>query len=190
MNQFELFKKVIVGNFNNLDQIEKEKSQGRIVHPIAKHINRVCNDKIRNLPNEFKGIFVIEESYYTDVKTNKTNILPHLFLFEEVENGQVKLVSYEVPKEISKKEFTNSNKELEMDYNDLEVSDRFTPMIYEYKEGKGFYGKSFSNFGRGVTFLLEETLSENKFEVSEILKKDDKILIGFETPIEYIRDLE
>ncbi len=189
MNQFELFKKVIVGNFNNLEQIEKEKSEGKVIHPIAKHVNKICNDKIENLPKDFKGIFVIEESYYTDVKTNRTNILPHLFLFEEIENGQVKLTSYEIPKGISKKDFTNSNETLKMDYNELEISTKFTPMIYEYKEDEGFYGKSFSDFGKGMTFLLEETLSENKFEVNEIMKRGDQVLVGFDEPIIYIREI-
>lgn len=189
MNQFELFKKVIQGRFNNLEQVEREKTNDKIVHPIAKHINKICNDKIENLPKDFKGIFVIEESYYTDVKTDKTNILPHLFLFEETENGQVKLISYEIPKSISKKDFTNSNESLKMDYNELEVSTKFTPMVYEYRENEGFYGKSFSDFGRGITFLLEETLSENKFEVNEIMKRGDQVLVGFDEPIIYIREV-
>ena len=89
MNEFEKFKKVIVGDFNNSTQIEEQKKKGNITHPLAKHINRICNDKIINLPKNFKGIFVIEESYYTFIDTNRTNILPHLFLFEETPNGQV-----------------------------------------------------------------------------------------------------
>ncbi len=187
MKEFELFRKVIVGKFNNLEQIEKEKHEGKVIHPIAKHINRICNDKIDNLPNDFKGIFVIEESYYTDVKSEKTNVLPHLFLFEESEEGKVKLISYEVPKSISKSEFTNSNESLRMDYNELGVSKKFNPMIYEYKEGVGFHGRSLSNFGPDTTFLLEETLSENIFEVNEILKKGDRVIVGFESPIIYKR---
>lgn len=189
MNEFEVFKKVIVGDFNNLEQIEEEKLSGKIIHPISKHINRVCNHKITNLPNGFKGIFVIEESYYTYVDTDRTNALPHLFLFDETTDGKVKLTSYEIPKSISKKDFTNSNESLMMDYNDLEISSKFTPIIYEYKENIGFYGKSLSNFGNDTTFLLEETLSENRFEVSEILKKGEKIIIGFDTPIVYTREV-
>lgn len=188
MTKFELFKKVIVGNFNNEEQIEKEKAEGKIIHPIAKHVNRICNDKIQNLPKDFKGIFVIEESYYTFVETGRTNILPHLFLFEETSEGKVKLISYEVPKSVSKKDFTNSNENLQMDYNELEISTKFNPMTYEYTEGVGFYGRSFSNFGPDTTFLLEETLSENKFEVNEVLKKGDKVVVGFESPLLYIRE--
>lgn len=188
MNEFELFKKVIVGDFNNLKQVEEEKSLGKIIHPIAKHVNRICNDKIINLPSDFKGIFVIEESYYTNTQTNRTNIQPHLFLFEETDSGKVKLISYELPKNISRKDFTNENKDLRLDYNELYVSEKFTPMTYEYKEGIGFYGKSFSDFGNNTTFLLEETLSEDKFIVNEILKKDDKVVVGFESPLVYLRE--
>jgi hypothetical protein len=188
MNEFELFKKVIVGDFNNLAQIEDQKKKGKITHPIAKHINRICNDKIDNLPKDFKGIFVIEESYYTFVDTNRTNILPHLFLFEETEEGRVKLISYEIPKSINKKDFTNSNENLRMDYNELEISQKFNPMVYTYKENIGFHGRSLSNFGPDTTFLLDETLSEDKFEVNEILKKGDRVLVGFDSPIIYTRE--
>lgn len=187
MTEFELFKKMIVGNFDNNEQIEKEKSEGKIVHPLAKHINRICNHKIDNLPDNFKGIFVIEESYYTHIETNKTNILPHLFLFEENEEGKVKLISYEIPGNIIKKDFTNYNENLKIDYNDLKISNKFNPMVYEYTEDRGFYGRSLSNFGSDTTFLLDETLSEDKFEVNEILKKGNKVIVGFESPIIYKR---
>lgn len=189
MSQFELFKKVISGKFNNLEQIEKEKKEGKIVHPIAKHINGICNDKIKNLPENFEGIFVIQESYYTSLDTNRTNALPHLFLFEETNDGKVKLISYEIPKDIKKQDFTNSNEDLVMDYNELEVSEKFTPMIYDYIESVGFKGRSFSHFSADTTFLLEQTLSENKLEVNEVLKKGDRILVGFESPIMYDREV-
>ena len=189
MSQFELFKKLILGNFNNLEQIEIEKSQGNITHPIAKNIKKVCNDKIKNLPQGFNGIFVIDESYYTDAKTNITNRLPYLFLFEEIQEGKVKATAYEVPKSISTEEFTNSNEKLEMDYNELNIITQFIPMIYEYTEGKGFYGASFSEFGNEVTFLLEISLSENKLELKEIMKKGNQMIGGSDTPIIYRRDI-
>lgn len=188
MSEFELFKKVIVGKFNNLAQIEREKSQGKVTHPISKHVNTICNDKILNLPNNFKGIFVIEESYYTFVDTNRTNVLSHLFLFEETENHQVKLISYEIPKDINRNDFIGSNDCLRMDYNKLEVSEKFNSMIYTYTQESGFHGRSLSQFGPDTTFLLDETLSENKFEVTEILKKGDRILVGFDSPIIYLRE--
>lgn len=54
--------------------------------PKAAHINRVCNEKIKNLPEDFEGYFVIEESYY-EIGGRK-NILPHLFLFNLNEEGK------------------------------------------------------------------------------------------------------
>lgn len=188
MNKFELFKEVIQGDFSNIEQIEQEKKQGKVIHPIAKHINRICNDKIDNLPKDFKGIFVIEESYYSYEDSDRKTILPHLFLFDEVENGDVRLISYEIPKQIKKSEFTNSNENLRMDYNELEVSEKFNPMVYDYSEDKGFHGRSLSNFGPDTTFLLDETLSKDKFEVNEVLKKGDRVLIGFDGPIVYRRE--
>lgn len=152
------------------------------------HINEICNDKIDNLPSDFKGIFVLEESYYTFSENGRTNVLPHLFLFTETSDGKVKLTSYETPKDIKKDEFTNSNKNLKLDYNSLEVSSKFKEMVYEYTESKGFYGRSLSVFGPDTTFLLEETLSDKKFEVNEILKKGDRVIVGFSSPIVYERE--
>ena len=79
MSRLESFIKNLCGKFNNQAQIKKEESEGEIIHPKAKHINAVCNQKIKNLPQNFKGYFVIEESYYETEKGKK--ILPHLFLF-------------------------------------------------------------------------------------------------------------
>ena len=31
------------------------------VYPYAEHVNTICNDKINNLPEDFKGKFVVEE---------------------------------------------------------------------------------------------------------------------------------
>lgn len=189
MTEFELFKKVIVGKFNNLEQVKMEKEKGKVIHPISKHVNAICNDKIDNLPVDFKGIFVIEESYYTFVDTNRSNTMPHLFLFKETEEGKVKLISYEIPKDISKKDFNNSNANLRFDYNKLEISEKFNHFTYNYIKGIGFHGKSLSQFAPDTTFFLDETLSEDKLEVNEILKKGDKVLVGFESPILYIREL-
>ena len=30
-------------------------------YPYAQHVNTVCNDKIKNLPADFKGMFIVEE---------------------------------------------------------------------------------------------------------------------------------
>lgn len=188
MKEFDIFKKVIVGSFDNLEQIKEEEENGKIIHPICRHINGICNDKIENLPKDFKGIFVIEESYYTKLGTDNTTVQPHLFLFEETKEGRVKLTSYEIPKTISRTEFTNNNPLLKLNYEELQVSSKFNPFVYTYTEGVGFKGGSLSNFSEDITFLLDETLSEDSFKVTEILKRGEEILVGFEEPIIYRRE--
>ena len=78
MNKLEIFINQLCGVFNNYNQINKELESGQLKHPKAKHINAVCNKKIKNLPDNFNGYFVIEESYYE--QGNLKNSLPHLFL--------------------------------------------------------------------------------------------------------------
>ena len=73
------FIELLSGKFDNSDQLKQLEKEGINSYPYAKHINTVCNDKINGLPEDFKGIFLLEESYYT---VNKhTNDMPHLFLF-------------------------------------------------------------------------------------------------------------
>lgn len=182
MERLELFIKNLCGEFNNDEQMSKEKALGKIVHPKARHINAVCNNKIKNIPEDFKGYFVIEESYYD--MGNFKNILPHLFLFKLNEEGNVVLESYELPKDISKEDFRNDNADLTMDFNELKLSPKFNPMVYSYKDDS-FIGESISHFTPSTTFILKERISDGILEVSEVFKKDGKITFGFEDPIIY-----
>ena len=182
MRKLDLFISYLCGEFNNDKQIEEETKKGQILHPKAKHINNACNDKIKNLPEDFDGFFVIEESYYE--QGNLKNILPHLFLFTENNEGKVVLTSYDLPKDVSKEDFRYNNENLIMDYNELKISEKFTPMTYEFVNN-GFEGKSISHFTPVTTFTLNERTEENTLYVSEIFKKDDKITFGFEDPIVY-----
>lgn len=59
------FVTLLNGKFDNKDQFEKI-SKTNPQYPYAKHINTICNSKIANLPNGFEGVFMIEESYYSD----------------------------------------------------------------------------------------------------------------------------
>ncbi len=184
MENLKVFLSYLCGEFNNDKQIEKEEKDGKVVHPKAKHINNICNHKIKNLPENFKGFFVIEESYYE--QGNFKNILPHLFLFTENEEGKVVLTSYDLPEGVAKEDFRNNNEELIMDYNELKISEKFTPMTYEFINN-GFEGKSISHFTPITTFILNERTEEDTLYVSEIFKKEDKITFGFEDPIVYNR---
>ena len=126
MDVLKVFVENLCGKFNNYDQINDELSKGEVLHPKASHINGVCNHKIKNLPEDFKDYFVIEESYYE--QGNRKNILPHLFLFTLNDDNKVVLESYELPKGVSQEEFRNDNEDLIMDYNELAKSEKFTPM--------------------------------------------------------------
>ena len=110
MKTLERFIECLCGDFSNEEQLAKEKELGREGLPKASHINRVCNEKIKHLPKDFKGYFVIEESYYEI--GNRQNILPHLFLFELNEEGKVVLTSYELPESIKKEDFRSNNPDL------------------------------------------------------------------------------
>lgn len=184
MNTLDKFISFLCGDFNNEKQIKEKQELGQQDFPKASHINRVCNQKIIHLPADFKGYFVIEESYYQIGE--RTNILPHLFLFTLNEAGKVVLTSYELPEGIRKEEFKSNNPELIIDYRQLKLSEKFTPMIYEETE-EAFKGKSISNFGNGLIFTLEETTSEGHLIVHEVFERNGKRTFGFDEPIVYVK---
>ena len=71
--------------------------------PYAQHVNTVCNDKIKNIPNDFNGIFIVEESYYeTDGRRHAS---PRLFLITDSNDG-IMLSSYEIPEGEDKSTFS------------------------------------------------------------------------------------
>lgn len=184
MTVLDEFIKNLCGTFNNDEQIAKELKSGEVKHPCAKHINGICNEKIKNLPNDFKGYFVIEESYYK--QGNFNNILPHLFLFTLNDNNKVVLTSYELPKGITKEDFRNDNTNLVMDFNELIISEKFTPMVYDECNGV-FTGESTSYFTPITKFELKERIKKDVLYVSEVFYKNDKITFGFIDPIIYKR---
>lgn len=77
MTKIEEFVKLITGRFDNKEQFDAMKKAGK-TYPYAQHVNTVCNDKIKNLPADFKGMFIVEESYYEN--EGKRHASPHLFL--------------------------------------------------------------------------------------------------------------
>ena len=102
MMKLDDFVGMMTGHFDNKEQFDMMCKAGRI-YPYAEHVNTICNDKINNLPSDFNGKFVVEESYY---ETNgKRHASPHLFLIEECENG-ILLSSYEIPKGEDKNTFS------------------------------------------------------------------------------------
>ena len=105
---------MMTGHFDNKEQFEMMQKTGKI-YPYAEHINTICNDKIKNIPVDFNGKFVVEESYYEI--NGKRHASPHLFLITETEDG-ISLSSYEIPAGEDKNTFSyNSMKNV--DYAEL-----------------------------------------------------------------------
>ena len=87
MMKLDIFVDMMTGHFNNKEQFDKMKKEGK-AYPYAEHINTICNEKILNLPKDFNGKFVVEESYY---ETNgKRHASPHLFLIKNVDYTELK----------------------------------------------------------------------------------------------------
>ncbi len=182
MSKLINFSKMLTGYFDNSEQIKRYQNQQIFDYPKAEHRNTICNDKIYNLPQDFNGIFLLEESYYT-IKGN-TNSLPHLFLLTE-NDGFIKLESYEIPSDYDKNSFTYDNLG-KVDYNSLKKSEKFNPLIYKEENGT-FKGKSVSMFTPILKFTIDETLSKDLLLVSEIFEVNGKRTFGYDDPIEYKR---
>ena len=59
MTKLENFVGMMTGHFDNKDQFNKMQAEGK-TYPYAEHVNTICNDKINNLPEDFKGKFVVK----------------------------------------------------------------------------------------------------------------------------------
>lgn len=75
MMKLDNFINMMTGHFNNKEQFDNMQREGK-TYPYAEHINTICNEKIMNLPKDFNGKFVVEESYY---ETMVNAMLPHIF---------------------------------------------------------------------------------------------------------------
>lgn len=182
MSTFTEFLEMICGHFNNEEQVTRYQEAGNHEYPFAEHINTICNDKVINLPNDFDGIFLLEESYYT--LNGKTNAMPHLFLITMTPVG-IQLSSYEIPKQYDKDTFTYENVDT-IDFSTLQQVKKFNPLIYK-EENHTFHGKSESMFTPVLKFTIDETFSDEMLLVSEIFEVNGKRTFGFDNPIEYKR---
>ncbi len=185
LSDFELYKTYIQGDLDNQEQVDAEIKAGKQIHPYAKHVNRLFDSKIKNLPKDYNGFYILEESYYT-FPIKPTDIKPYLFWFEKTEQGQIRLHSLQLPKEINKLDLRNDNPKLSIDYKDLKDSPTFKPAIYT-RTDKGFYIKAPVDLPNGMKFTLEETIGKETFEVMELLEKGGKSLTPYSTPIIYKR---
>ncbi len=173
----------LVGNFDNLVQVEDELKAGKQIHPFAKHVSRTIQSRIKNIPEGYNGVFVLEESYYK-YPDKDTLIKPYIFRFEVGSEGEVILHSVAIPTGIDKTKFRNDNPDWVLDFNDLKDSPTFKPAAYT-KTKRGFYIKNPIELGNGMRFTLEETIGKGFLEVMELTEKDGKRLTPYETPLQY-----
>lgn len=181
MKNLDEFMNILTGSFNNSEQYESLRKINKDF-PYAEHINTICNNKISELPSNFNGIFMIEESYYTS--NGNTHSSPHLFLFTEEESG-IKLTSYEIPSGYNKNTFNYKNLTT-INFNNLKLSDKFTPAIYVKKDDV-WEGGSVSMFSPSLKFTLFERFSKECLEVNEIMEMNGKRVFGYDTSIIYKR---
>ena len=181
MTNLESMMQLLCGRFDNRQQYEAMQAAGK-PFPYAEHVNTACNDKIQNLPADFAGVFLLEESYYTT--DGKTHASPHLFLFTEEEDG-VKLTSYQLPKGPEGEELSYQTMPV-LPYGELRVSERFTPALYTLRDGV-WEGGSVSMFSPVLKFTLYERFSQESLEVAETMEVNGKRTFGYDVPIVYRR---
>ncbi len=181
----EVFKSYIVGDFDNRHQVEAEKAAGRQIHPLARHVNRIADHRIRNAPQR-PGFWLIEESYY-DMPDGSHKINHHLFFFEAVDERTVRLYAYQLPEYLPMEQLTNDNRDLTIDYRDLRISPRFRPADYTFDGKETFTIHAPNDWGDGMRFTLIEKFTPGRLEVMELLEKNGQRLTPYETPIIYLR---
>lgn len=174
---------MLIGEFSNELQFLKYKDIENNKFPFCKHINTVINDRINGLPNNFAGVFLVEESYYTI--NGKTTSMPHLFMFTKTNDNKVQLDSFELPSGFTKETFNIKNIK-SLNYDELKKSPKFTPAIYE-KKGDYFEGGSVSMFSTVLKFTLFERFSNESLEVSEVMEANGKRVFGYDEPIIYVK---
>ena len=181
ITKLEQFIKMMTGHFDNREQFQKMKEAGEI-YPYAEHVNTPCNNKIQDLPADFSGIFIVEESYYQS--QGKRHSSPHLFLLTEQDDG-IMLSSYEIPEGEDKNTFSYETMK-NVKYSALKKSEKFTPALYHEKDGT-WEGGSVSQFSPIMIFRLWEKFSDTCLEVSESMEVNGKRTFGYDAPIIYKR---
>jgi hypothetical protein len=189
MNTIDLFRTIITGDFDNSRQVADEVAAGKQVHPLAKHVNRVADDKITGLPmtNAKFDFWIIEESYY-EYPGKPMEAKPYLFNFSQGPRGSVLLKVYQFPPGLKKEDIKNNNPALRLALKDLKPSPTFKGAVYTFHpETETFTTDTPNDLGNGMTFTLTETLSKTQLVVMELLVKDGKRLTPYDTPIVYDR---
>lgn len=123
MKTLQTFIDFLCGEFDNIGQYNRELVNHQRIHPLARHVNTIMNERIVNLPMYYEGYFILEESYYTI--DDKTNAQPHIFEFHLNDANNVVLTSYDIPQEYTKDTFKADNPNVKLDYQQLQISTKF-----------------------------------------------------------------
>jgi hypothetical protein len=185
MSSIDLFKRYIVGDFNNQRQVDEEVKNGKQTHPLAIHVNRIFDAKMTNKP-KVNGFWILEESYYTKPGQSIVEDKPYLFLFEAAEDDRIKLTPYTLPKDQPTSWYKNSNPSLTLDFLNLTPSPTFKSAYY-IRDNNEFKLNAPNELPNGMKFTLIETISAEELVVMELLEKDGKSLTPYSTPIVYDR---
>ena len=182
MMKLDNFIHMMTGHFNNKEQFDNMQREGK-TYPYAEHINTICNEKIMNLPKDFNGKFVVEESYY---ETNgKRHASPTSFSLLQRKKMELCYILMKYQKEKIKSTFSYDSMK-NADYTELKKSEKFTPALYHEKDGI-WEGGSTSQFSPVMTFKLWEKFSDSCLEVSESMEVNGKKTFGYDEPIIYKR---
>lgn len=183
-----LFRSFIVGHFDNSAQVAREQARGCVEHPLAVHVSDVANQKIDGVPAGFAGVFVLEETYYTNVTTGTTTPSPFLFLFTERADGRVQIASYTLPARLAPGDVRNNNTQLRFDFNELVQSPTFTPAAYTFDaRAQVFALNATTVLSPTQQFVLIETVSSYQIRTLEQVLINGHNVMPFATPIEYAR---
>lgn len=172
------FISILVGNFDNSRQVEMKSGFVK-----AYHRNTIINEKIENLPKDYKNVFMLEESYY--LLNNQLRKLPHLFEFSLV-NDEIKLDSYKLPDGYNNDNFNLENLKM-LDYNNLQKSETFVPILYHQLADGSYEGSSISQLNPQTTLKIAEKFNQDYLEVEESMYRGDQKVFGFDEPIIYKR---
>lgn len=179
------FTEILCGTLDNQQQINEERKAGQQIHPYAKHVTDICDQKIINRPPNHEGIYVLEESYYL-YPGKEMELKPLLFYLRSDGTSKVLLNSMQIPHRLKKSEVTNANQQLIFDFNELKLRP-FGTAVYTLQKGQYFTVDHTANMGGGLTFRLIERLSMEGLDVMELVHQNGKKVTPYDTPLLYRR---
>lgn len=175
-----LLEKYIVGNFNNLRQIQEDISKGQQLHPSARLVNIKIDDWILNAPQR-EGFWLLEEGHFENPGM-KTEVKPYIFFYEAVGDTAVKMHVYTFPVSMPSETIRHTREDLRVEYKDLNASINFKPMQLEYKQ-EGFHYENVFNLPGGMIFTFKKSIRKDGIDLLELWHKDAKRLTTYDTPL-------